>query len=68
MAAYRLKIPGYQVRNGDRNEKVRRICKKYTGFSGTGNYFPRYYDDFAGSGRTASGNPVYAGQVERYRI
>ncbi|CDD56376.1 unknown [Bacteroides pectinophilus CAG:437] len=33
MAAYRLKIPGYQVRNGDCNEKVRRICKKYTGFS-----------------------------------
>ena len=50
MAAYRLKVPGYQVRNGDRNEKVRRICKKYTGFSGTGNYFQRYYIDYSEPG------------------
>ena len=27
MAAYRLKVPGYQVRNGDCNEKVRRIIR-----------------------------------------
>ena len=43
-------------RNGEQHEKSRRLCTKYSGFPGKGNYFQRYYKRDSGSGRIKACN------------
>ena len=49
-------------------KKLEEYVRSIPDFPEPGIIFRDITNDFTGSGRTASGNPVHAGQAERYRV